>query len=74
MQQATLAFLPAPALLCSADAQAQRRGEVEFTVILARHDVRGGLLDYRTGALLDVLAAGQVSTMPRWSLLAVSVQ
>jgi len=73
MQQATLAFLAATALPCSADAQPQRRGEVEFTVTLERHYVRGGLLDYRTGALLDVLAAGQVSTIPRGSLLAVSV-
>lgn len=70
MQQTTLAFLAAATLLCSADAQAQRRGDVGLTVTLARHSIRGGLFAFRTGALLDVLAAGRVRTMPRWSMVA----
>ena len=70
MKHAILAALAAGTLLTSATAQAQRRGDVGFTVTVGRHFARGGVLDNRTGALLDVLAAGRVRTMPRWSIVA----
>lgn len=70
MKQTTLAVLAVAALLCSADAQAQHRGDGGLTVTLGRHSVRGGLIDYRNGSLLDILAAGRVRTMHRWSMVA----
>ena len=70
MQFTTHALLAAAALLCSADVQAQRRGDVGLTVTLARHSIRGGLFADRDGGLLDVLAAGRVNTTPRWSMVA----
>ncbi|MHB1312242.1 MAG: hypothetical protein ACYC3L_09515 [Gemmatimonadaceae bacterium] len=70
MKQATRVFLAAAVLLSSANAQAQRQGDAGFTITVGRHFARGGHLDDRTGALLDVLAASRVRSMPRWSVVA----
>ncbi|MDP1857131.1 MAG: hypothetical protein Q8K82_00590 [Gemmatimonadaceae bacterium] len=70
MKQTTLAVLAAAALLCSADAQAQYRGDGGLTVTVGRHSVRGGFIHYPNGIMLDVLAARRVRTMHGWSMVA----
>lgn len=69
-RHAILAVLAVGTLLSSTEARAQRREDVGVTVAIAQHSIRGGLVEYRTGALLDVLAAGRVRSMPRWSVIA----
>ena len=70
MKKATLAVLAAASVLCAGDAQAQHRGDTGFTITLGRHTALGGDIAYRDGLLLDILAAGRVRTMPRWSIIA----
>ena len=36
---------------------------------IAGHKVSGGLIDFRTGPSLDVLAAGAVRSTPRWAIV-----
>ena len=37
---------------------------------LARHTVSGGFIDFRDGAMLDLLAAGELRSAPRWAWVA----
>lgn len=70
MKKAALAILAAASVLCARAARAQHRGDTGFTITLGRHTARGGDIAYRDGMILDILAAGRVRTMPRWSIIA----
>ena len=41
-----------------------------FDLTLARHTVSGGFIDFRDGAMLDLLAAGELRSEPGWGWIA----
>lgn len=51
-------------------AQESPRRTPVVDVTMARHTIAGGFVDYRTGALLDVLIAGDVRPAARWTWIA----
>lgn len=70
MKIATLAVLMTALFLDASGAQAQHRGATGLTVTVGRHSTPGGKIDDRAFILLDVLVAGRVRTMSRWSIIA----
>lgn len=68
LRRAIRGLAAATVLLAAPAAGAQPRGDAGLDVTLARHAIRGGTIDVRAGALLDVLAAGRVRAASRWSL------
>src|SRR5437763_17013372 len=64
----TFAMLALAAATAGAQQTSRDRGaEVDLT--LGRHVVSGGLIDFRDGAMADVLISGAFTTAPRWSLV-----
>jgi hypothetical protein len=56
-------------LIAHQAASAQRRSGAAFHVTLGRHQVNGGLVDFRKGAMADVLAAFPLREKSRWNLV-----
>ena len=54
----------------AAQAQRTHHESAALDLSLARHTIRGGFIDYRTGALLDLLLAGELRSDRRWAWVA----
>ena len=63
---AVVVLVPPPAR--AQDVPSHRTAVLDLT--MARHAVNGGFIDYRNGAMLDVLAAGTVRSSPRAAFIA----
>jgi hypothetical protein len=64
------------ALLAPAASLAQHastHGTPVVDLTFARHGLNGGVIDYRNGAMADLLVAGEIGRSPRWIMMRVTV-
>jgi len=65
----SISVLPAIGLALLAAPLEAQRSSLGLDVTLGEHRTAGGLIDYRTGAMLDVLATARVHSLRQRSLV-----